>query len=101
MRQKQFRFPPGLILPGILGVLVLTVVVSIGLLLFGIVLAALVVIGIGSAMYRALFTTKPEQKSSRQQSIRIRTNRPTNINDIPFTDYTEIESNSSHTKRDK
>jgi len=55
MRHYQFRFPPGLIIPGILGVLLLTIVVSIGLLLFGIVLAALVVIGIGSAIYRALF----------------------------------------------
>ncbi len=101
MRHYQFRFPPGLIIPGILGVLLLTIVVSIGLLLFGIVLAALVVIGIGSAIYRALFASKPEQKPGRQHSIRIRTNRPAQIDDIPFTDYTEIESGSNHNNRDK
>ncbi len=101
MRHYQYRFPPGLILPGILGMLLLAVVVSVGLLLFGIVLAALVAIGIGSAIYRSLFGSKREQKRSRHQSIRIRTKRSTQLNEIPFSDYTEIESASSNNNRDK
>ncbi len=89
MKHYQFRFPPGLILPGLLGLLVLIVVVSVGMVLFGIILAALVVAGITSAIYRSLFGAR-QQPSQPRPRTNIRINRASGIDDIPYSDYKEI-----------
>ncbi len=94
MRQYHFRLPPGFILPGLLGLLILAVVVSVGILLFGIVLAALVVIGVGSALYRLVFAPKPHRDMKRYGHIGTRTKQSAGFDDIPFTDYKEIDSGS-------
>lgn len=86
MRHYRLKIPPGLILPGLLGLILLIIIVSVGLVLFGIILAVLVVLGIGSAVYRALFSPKPTGDTKRYA-------RP-GIDDIPFTEYREIESGS-------
>lgn len=93
MRHYHFRTPGGLILPGLLGVLILAVVVSVGMVLFAVVLAAMVVIGLGTALYRALFSSG-NKKTVRRQHIRYRTTRTGGIDDIPFSEYKEIESGS-------
>jgi hypothetical protein len=92
MRHYQFRLPPGLILPWLLGVLILAFVVSFGLLLIGIVFAALVLIGLGSSIYRILFSSKPKEKQSHRHYVRVGTKTSAGYDDIPFTEYKEIQS---------
>jgi hypothetical protein len=92
MRHYQFRLPSGFILPWLLGVLILAFVVSFGLLLIGIVFAALVLIGLGSSLYRILFSSKPKEKQSHRYHVRAGKKISAGFDDIPFTEYKEIQS---------
>jgi hypothetical protein len=100
MRHYQIKIPPGFILPGLLGIVTLIVLVTVGLFLFGIILAALIVAGIGSVIYRTLFSQKSPDRQNNPRNVRIRAKRSGRIDHIPFTEYTEIESNTEHRKND-
>jgi len=100
MKQYHFRFPPGFILPGILGLLILIVVVSVGMVLFGVILAALVVAGITSAIYRSLFGART-QPPPRQTRTNIRFKRTSGFDDIPYAEYKELSTDTDDDERDK
>jgi len=76
------------------------VLISVGLFVFGIILAGLIVAGIGSAIYRTLFSQKSGNRERHPRNIRFRTNRAGGIDDIPFTEYTEIEPSTERNKKE-
>lgn len=100
MRHYQMKVPTGFILPGLLGIVTLIVLMTLGLFLFGIILAGLIVAGIGSAIYRMLFSQKSGRRPHRPGNVRFRSHRFASIDDIPFTEYTEIEPNTARNKKE-
>lgn len=100
MRHYQMKVPTGFILPGLLGIVTLIVLMTLGLFLFGIILAGLIVAGIGSAIYRMLFSQKSGRRPHRPGNVRFRSHRFASIDDIPFTEYTEIEPSTARNKKE-
>jgi len=94
MRQYNFRMPSGFVLPGILGLVVFFILISVGLVVFGIVLVLLAIVGISSALYRALFGIH-KQTAPKQHPYRSNMSKHADFDDIPFTEYKEIESGSN------
>jgi hypothetical protein len=89
MPHYRFTLPRGFILPTLAGLLILAVVISLGAIIFVIAVSVFAFIGVTAAIYRALFGSgNPKEHRDPDDSARIRSD----IEDIPFTEYREIES---------
>lgn len=99
MRYYRFRLPSSFIIPGILGILILAILVPVGIILVGIILTVMIVLALGSALYRTFFPNNESKMPDFHREIKISSQKKRSLDDIPYSEYTEIDTSTDNEDR--